>query len=102
MSVWVSIVVDGGLQFDERLQRILKSRPCLRITPVVEQGDVLHALNRAAWRTGFEGIVFMIKVLRGVILQRDGRITPLLRAVMDQPVFANIEVTASGATSPVA
>ena len=68
----------GRLQFGDRFQGTLKSRLRLRIPPVVEQRDVLHALNRAAWGTGLEGVVLVTNVLRRITFQWDGRITTLL------------------------
>src|SRR5208282_813683 len=69
--------------------------------PIVEHGDLLHAGNGAMRRAGFLGMVLVGKVLGRVFLQGDGRKAALLRAIMHQAVFANVEVAAAGAASPV-
>ena len=74
----------------------------MRISPVVEQRNMLNALNSASWRTGLEGVIFVIQMLLCVLFQWDARVPPLLRTIMDQAIFADVKVAAAGPAAPVA
>lgn len=63
---------------------------------------MLDALNSAARRTGLEGVIFVVQMLLRVLIQWDAGIPPLLRAIMDQAVFADVKVAAAGPAAPVA
>ena len=52
-------------------------------------------------RAGFLGMVLVGKVVGRVFLEGDGRKAALLRAIVHQPIFANVEVSATGAASPI-
>src|SRR5579864_9756136 len=73
----------------------------LRSAPGVEDGDLVHAGNRALGRTGFFGEEFSAKIVAGVLFQRDSGVAALLRAVVDQAVLANIKVARTGAAPPL-
>jgi len=61
----------------------------------------MYARDRAVRRAGFFVQVFAAEVVACVSRQRDPRISALLRAVVNQSVFANVEVASTGATTPV-
>src|SRR5689334_21822539 len=77
-------------------------RGCLlRVAPVVENSNLVNALERARRRAPFLGVVLAIEVFHRVLIERNSGIATLLRAPMDQTVFANVEVTRAGATTPI-
>ncbi len=61
----------------------------------------MYARDCAVWRTALFGEEFAANVLFGVVGDRDARISALLGAVMDQAVFADIEITGPGAAFPI-
>src|ERR1700685_593439 len=61
----------------------------------------MHARNRAVGRASFFRKKFAANVVARITGQRHARIPALLRAVMHQPVFANIEISRTGAASPL-
>ena len=75
--------------------------PCKMIAPAVEDGDLMHTGDGALRRAGFFRHVLAAKVDFRVILQRNAGVASLLRTVVDEAVFTNIEVTRAGAASPV-
>ena len=92
----------GGLQFSDWRKWFFKCSLCLRMAPVVKQGNVLHALNGAARRARLERAIFTLKMLRGVLFQRNARVPPLLGTIVNQTVFAHVKVAAAGTTTPFA
>src|SRR5262245_63098291 len=68
---------------------------------MVDDGNFLNASDRAGRRAGFGGQILAAHVCFGVLLEGNARITAFLRAVMNEPVFANVNVPASGAASPL-
>src|SRR6266704_2851800 len=73
----------------------------LRRAPIVQNADLLHARNRAHWRAKFSRKKLAPPHLRRVLLQRDPRITPLLRAPVHQAVLANVQIPRSRPAPPV-
>lgn len=73
----------------------------LGVPPIVEEGYVLHAGDRAKGRAGLASVIFMPHVLPGVLLKGDGRVTALLRAVVDQAVLTDVQIAAAGAATPL-
>src|SRR5438045_8221406 len=73
----------------------------LRIAPVVENADLVNALERARRRAPFLSLVLAIEIFHRVLVERYARIAALLRAPVDETVFADIEITRAGATTPV-
>src|SRR5580704_7700910 len=61
----------------------------------------MHAGYGAIRRTGFFGEIFAADVVDGVIGERSPGISALLRTVMHQAVFANVQVTRAGAAAPI-
>src|SRR5262249_673552 len=61
----------------------------------------MHARDGAIWRARFDGFGFPFEVVERVRGERYGRETALLRAVMREAVFANVEVAAACATMPL-
>src|SRR6185312_11928850 len=68
--------------------------------PAIQHGDLVHARDCAVGRTTLLGAVFASDVVDCVRKQRNSRIATLLRAVVHQAVFADIQVTRAGAASP--
>src|SRR6266568_1185008 len=73
----------------------------LRRAPIVQNADLLHARNRAHWRAKFSRKKLAPPHLRRVLLQRDPRITPLLRAPVHQAVLANVQIPRARPAPPV-
>src|SRR5207247_5153592 len=86
------------LQLDEGFRR-LECRAGLGPAPEVDHGDLLHAGDRAARGAGLVGKELVLEVGWCVLVERDGGVAPLLRTVVDQPVFADVEVAAAGAAA---
>ena len=73
----------------------------MRVAPVVENADLMHALQRAGWSTPFLGFVLAIEIFHRVLLERDSGITALLRAPVDEALFTDVEIARAGTTAPV-
>src|SRR4029077_8512012 len=73
----------------------------LRSSPGVEDRNLVHAGNGAMGCAEFFGQVLATYVITGVFRERDRRIAALLRTVMDQTVFADIEVARARAAAPI-
>src|SRR5579884_1410285 len=73
----------------------------LGIAPKIDRSDLLDAGNSAVRSAGFPGVVFPLEVLRRVAIERRRGIAALLRAVVDQPVLANIKVAPAGSAPPI-
>jgi len=61
----------------------------------------MRAGNRAERRATFYGEVLAPDVFHGILLERLGRITSLLRTVVNQTVLADVEVTGACAAAPL-
>src|SRR5437660_11770125 len=61
----------------------------------------MDARHRAVRGAGLLCQIFAADVFDGVLLQRDPRIAALLRAVVHQPVLANVEITRARAAAPL-
>ena len=72
----------------------------LRGAPAIEDGNLVDARNGAIGSAAFFGEIFAAHVIARVSGEGHARITALLRAVMHQPVFANVEVAGAGTASP--
>src|SRR5712664_3427192 len=72
----------------------------LGVAPVVEDADLMDALDRAGGRAPFFGFVFALEIFHRVVFQRSAGITALLRAPVDQPVFADVEVARARTAAP--
>src|SRR6516225_7352603 len=95
------LLPNGSLQLHKRWEGLSEGRTSLRVTPVVNHRHLLDAGNRAARRAGFHGVILVFEVLPTVLLQRNARVTSLLRTVMHQPLLANVKVAAPGTTAPL-
>ena len=73
----------------------------LRRAPGVKDGNLVHAGNRAVRRAAFFREVFAADVVAGVGFERNAGIAALLRAVVHQAVFADVEIARAGAAAPV-
>ena len=73
----------------------------LGIVPVVDNGHPLHATDRACRSARLLREVLPLDIRDGITLQRNSRMAALLRAVVHQPVLANIEVAGAGSALPV-
>src|SRR5438270_4296101 len=61
----------------------------------------MHTRNRAVRRASFFRQVFAADISDRVLLKWNSWIAALLRAVMHQPVLADIQITGAGAASPL-
>src|SRR5579863_9820231 len=72
----------------------------LRSAPSIEDGNLVNARNGAVRSAAFFGEIFAAHVIARVSCEGHAGIAPLLRAVMHQPVFANVKVASAGTASP--
>ena len=72
-----------------------------RFPKFIHHGHALHARNCAVGGARFDQVVFAFQILTRVLFQRNTGITALLRAVVDETVFTNIEVATPSTTMPV-
>src|SRR5688572_5728165 len=68
---------------------------------MVDHGYLLDAPNRAGWGAGLLCEVLPMHVREGILLERNARISTLLRTVVDQAVLADVHVARASAASPV-
>src|SRR5580765_7838638 len=69
--------------------------------PEIEVRDVVNAGYSAVGRAALFGDVFAANVLDRVFVQRLRRIAALLRAIVHEPVLADIQVARAGAALPL-
>src|SRR5262249_55276936 len=69
--------------------------------PVVEHRHLLDAGDGAEFRAGFFGVKLALQVFARVLFERDAGKAALLRAVMDEAVFADVQVTRARPAAPV-
>src|SRR4030095_8013427 len=73
----------------------------LRGAPRVEHRDLMHARDGAVRSTGFFGEIFAADVGGGILLEGNSRIATLLRTVVDETVFTDVEIACPGAAAPL-
>src|SRR5215467_3733394 len=81
-------------------RRHSRSRP-LRYPPRIEDRYLVHTRDRAVRGAAFFGQILAAQIFAAIFLQWNPWIATLLRAVMHQPVLADIEVACSGAAAPI-
>src|SRR5437879_4125501 len=69
--------------------------------PGVEDRNLMHARNCAMRRARLLRQILAANVIHRVLLQRNRRIPALLRAVMYEPVFANVEIARASPAAPM-
>src|SRR5262245_47699369 len=76
---------------------------CLsRVLPQsVDRRHLVHAGDGAIRGARLDGFVFALEVFTRVVGERNGRVTALLRTVMNQPVFTDVQVAAARAAMPL-
>src|ERR1700743_291940 len=78
-----------------------RDRSRLRRAPMVDVAHLMHAADGAVRRAGLRGKELPLHVLGSVFAQRNARKTALLRAVMHEAVFADVEVARTRPAAPV-
>src|SRR5260370_266740 len=73
----------------------------LRVPPVIQYSHLLHARNSAPRCAKLLGGVLSVPYLRRVLLQRNPRIPPLLRAPLHHPAFTNIQLARPRSPPPL-
>ena len=73
----------------------------LRVTPEIHFRDFVNTGNRAVIGTGFRGIVLADNIVTGVIFKGDSRVASLLGAIVNQPIFTDVEVPGASSTFPL-
>src|SRR5437879_3499324 len=69
--------------------------------PSVENRDLVHAGDGAVRGAALFGQVFAANVVAGVGFERNSGVAALLRAIVHQSVFADIEIAGAGSAAPV-
>src|ERR1022692_2588448 len=72
----------------------------LRRAPEIQVRNLVHAGNRTARRAGFFGQELAPDVGYGVFGERLGRISALLRTVVHQAVFADVQIAGASPAAP--
>src|SRR5579883_3647004 len=89
----------GRIQFfparDDAGQRF-----CRMGAEFIEHRSLMNARDRAKRRASFGLAALSKRILARITLQRNARTPSLLRAVMHQPIFADIEKSSAGRTMP--
>src|SRR5690348_1004498 len=78
-----------------------RDRLLLRGAPEVHGRDPVHAADRAEGGAGLRRVELAADVLDGVLLERNRRVAPLLRAVVNEAELADVEIPGAGAAAPV-
>lgn len=68
---------------------------------MIDDGNLLDAADRAGRSARFLSGVLALDVGECVLLERNPGIATLLRAVMNEAIFANVEVSGAGSASPI-
>src|SRR5262249_43287409 len=76
-------------------------RRTLRGAPGIEDRDLVHAGDGAVRGAAFFAEVFAADIGHGVGFERNRGESALLRAVVHEPVFADVEVARAGAAAPL-
>src|SRR5665213_571470 len=84
----------AGFSGHRRLQRLLAA-------PEIEVRDVVHTAYRTVGCAGLFGEIFAVQISLAVLVQRFRRIAALLRAIVHQPVLANVHVARSCTALPI-
>src|SRR4051812_31772722 len=88
--------IDSAAPVENTGQRL--ARPLAKF---VQHGGLMNARYRAERRTALGTRRFASQIFRRVVNERNAGPAALLRAVMHQPVFADIQKAAAGAAVPV-
>ena len=88
-------------EFVLRCVGAMRLRRVLRGAPRIEDRNLVHAGHRAVRRAAFFREIFAADIVARVSLERNARIAALLRTIVHQPVFADIEIARAGAAAPV-
>src|SRR5262249_29748487 len=72
----------------------------LRASPEIHRRDAVHAADGAVRRARLRRAELAADVVDGIGFEGNGRIAPLLGAVVHQAVLADIEVTRAGPAAP--
>src|SRR6185312_14946368 len=103
VKTWLRNSEERSLDLDQAGGHGFARRPLggtLLVAPKVHHRGVMHARHRAVGRARLGAAVLPPDVRDRVLGQRDTGMAALLRAVMHQAVFADVEVAAAGAALP--
>ena len=85
-----------GLRRKESTQRLPRKVPEL-----VDHRYLMDAGHRAKRGTRFHRVQLSLEVRGAILLERDARSAALLGTVVNEPVFADVKIPASGTAMPV-
>src|SRR5918911_3296953 len=94
-------LADGLFRLGRSLRHGHLARHFLRVAPVVQDADLMHALQGAGRGAPLLRAVLALKIFHRVLFKRDAWIAALLRAPLNKAVFADVEVARSGTAAPV-
>src|SRR5262245_38235914 len=69
--------------------------------PVIHHSDLLNAGDGTHFGAWLFGVKLASDVFAGVVFKRNGGVTALLRTVVNQSVFADVQVSGAGAAPPI-
>src|SRR5882762_1014192 len=73
----------------------------LRCSPRIEDRNLMHARYCAMRRAGLLGIEFAPQIGNGIFFEGNPRISALLRTIMHQAIFADVQIASTRAASPL-
>src|SRR5271157_5890483 len=89
------------LDAHQSARRLRRRRRPLGSSPRIQDRHLVHARYRAMRRARLLRLELAAQIGKRISLQRNARVPALLRAVMHQPVLANIEVARPGPAAPL-
>ncbi len=100
-SHWLQLDVDEVLRLGQAGWHSGRNLRSLRSAPVVDVRHLMHAGDGAVGGTGLLRQKFALYIFSPIFRQWNAGPAALLRAIMHQPVFADVKVARSGAAAPV-
>src|SRR5262245_42597904 len=71
------------------------------VSEFIHLGDAMYTPDGAKGRAILALVIFPLKIVSVVLLERDSGMATLLRAPVDEAVFAHVEVPSAGAAVPL-
>src|SRR5574340_458925 len=102
MAVDVTSVTGCGLDLHQTVGSLAgRGRVNLWRSPEIQVRNLMDARHRARRRTGLLRQEFPPNILCRVFVKGFAGPAALLRTIMDQPVFADVEIPGAGAATPI-
>src|ERR1700733_3676984 len=100
-ETWATTVLFYLHEFRSGFYGSIIRRSVLWPSPVIKHRHLVHARYRAIRRASFFGKILALHIVARIGSQRNPRISALLRAVVHQPLFTNVEISRTCAAAPL-